>query len=101
MSTTIISECKEPWLYWWLLLTTEQKKAVKKKYFAASHPHFTATLMDEEKQQAWEQEKPEVLDDLAWLQLATTTVDIPRLPASSKEEREIWRQVYRIASEKM
>lgn len=101
MSTTIICECKKPWLYWWLLLTTDEKKAVKKKHFPSSQPHFLLSLLDEEKEKAWEQEKPDPLGDLEWLQLATSTVDAPRLPASVAEQQEIWSQVYRIASEKI
>jgi hypothetical protein len=101
MNPTIIAECKEPWLFWWLLLTIDEKKAIKKKYFPDSHPHFTASLLDDEKQKAWEQEKPDPIVDLEWLQLVTTIYDYPRLPASRAEEQEIWRQVYRIASERI
>jgi hypothetical protein len=95
MSTVVIAECKEPWIYWWELLTAEERKAFKEKYFPKA-----VYLITEEIKKTWEQEKPEPLSDEDWLQLATAIFDphraYPRLYA-----QEIWRQVYRIASERI
>lgn len=102
MNPAIISECKEPWLFWWALVPTDEKKALKRKYFPDSAPAFPTWLLEDEIRQAWEIEQPEPLCDLDWLDLAHRTIDYPKIVLSNtKQEREIWRQVYRIASEKI
>lgn len=97
----IIAECQEPWLFWWALLPIEERKALKQKYFSTSHPHFKASLLDLEKQTVWVNERPEPLREDDWINLGTIAIQHFRPVFSRKEEREIWRQVYRIASERI
>lgn len=93
-----ISECKEPWMFWWHLLPTEEKKALKQKYFPESCPHFTTWLLETEVKTAWEQEKPEALTDDDWMELAANYY---KYPLGRERTREVWRQVYRIASQRI
>ena len=95
-----IAECQEPWIYWWELLTIDECKALKQKYFAESHPFWKASLLEPEIKIAWEQEKPDPLWDEDWLRLANESLQ-PLRRNIREREKEIWRQVYRIASDKI
>ena len=95
----IIAHCQNPWLFWWSLLPIEERKVLKQKYFSTSHPNFAGALLDHQKQAVWEAEKPEPLREADWIDLATILINSSRPVFTPKEQREIWRQVYRIASE--
>lgn len=100
MATVIIGECKEPWLYWWELLPIEERKAIKQKYFAESWPNWKSALLEPEIKEAWEQEKPEPIRDEDWLHLAIDWLEHTTMQ-DRRRIKEIWRQVYRIASKRI
>lgn len=100
MSVTKIAPCEAEGPYWWALLTKEEKVALKERYFPRSWPNWRGNLLDEEKHTVWEKERPHPLQDFEWLALAEKIYGDIHL-FNRKETKEIWRQVYRIASEKI
>lgn len=98
----IISECKEPWLYWWLWLPYPHRKRLIKQYFPDHQKRFpdSTFITPADQKTIWAKEKAEILSDNQWLQLAQTAL-IYEEHLSSKDRQEIWRQVYRIASERI
>ena len=96
----IISECKEPWIYWWLWLPYPTKKTMIRLYLFMAPKGFKGidfTPSIEERKTIWEREGQPLLSDNNWLQLAQTAL-IYEEELSDKDKQEIWRQVYRIAS---
>jgi hypothetical protein len=94
----VISPCTEPWMYWWHLLPKEKKIALKQKFFPNSYPALMTHLSEKEIKTIWEQEKPGALDDDDWMELAA---NYQRYPLGRDGTREVWRQVYRIASKRI
>jgi len=92
----IVTECKEPWIYWWLLLTPAERRLLKLKYY----PEDVAYLLDKEKKYVWSKEQPSPLIEEDWLQLALASFHNGH--AFTRENRkEIWRQVHLMASERI
>lgn len=90
---TRIQECPEPWLYWWLLLPLKTQINLCKRYFPQQHGPLTR----EQRKQMWQAESQPALTDDQWLELGESCINDPFHP-SPIHRKEIWRQVYRIAS---
>jgi hypothetical protein len=83
----VIAECAEP---------TEDRKTLRKKYY----PTLASFMIDKEIKHVWESEKPNPLQDYDWIELANIIFGAP-LRFTGKQQKEIWRQVYRIASDRL
>jgi hypothetical protein len=89
----IIAECIEPWLFWWELLSKDAQAVLEHRY-KVTFPS------PEEKAFIWQNERPHPLQDNDWIELADRTFRDAHL-FQDEDTKEIWRQVYRIASEKI
>ncbi len=101
METPIhIADCQEPWIYWWGILTFDERMAVKERYFPDSWPMWSTSVPDHELKRAWERERPHPLQDYDWIDLADR-IFRDQNAFNPGQQKEIWRQVYRIASGKI
>lgn len=88
----------QEWIFWWALLSYDDQCYIKGKYFPEGE---NVNLTQQQQKAAWEQEIPiYLLQDEDWLNLAVDWLENTKR-FSEPEIKEIWRQVYRIASEKM
>lgn len=88
----------QEWIFWWALLSYDDQCHIKGTYFPENE---TVNLTQQQQKAAWEQEIPIYhLQDEDWLNLAVDWLENTKR-FSEPEIKEIWRQVYRIASEKM
>jgi hypothetical protein len=99
------AECPEPWIYWWETLRIHDKIRLLlvhlKKEFTGAEFGFGGELVDPKYiRAAWEAEKPPPLPDHEWLALAASVIQDPHI-FNEDRTQEIWRQVYRIASDKI
>lgn len=101
-----LNECPEPWIYWWETLRIYDKRRlllvhIREKQFSDSEFGFGGELVDPTYIQAvWEAEKPGPLPHHEWLSLAASILQDPDTFTEDRNQ-EIWRQVYRIASERI
>lgn len=93
----IISECKDPWLYWWRLSSPAEWQRRRLTY--CPEKGLTQSLAEEDIRRIWEGEEAKPLDDENWIQLAERI--LKGFKYSTKEQEEVWRQVYRIASARL
>lgn len=102
MEKTIhIAECQEPWIYWWELLRSAEQDQMASKYFGRPSAGFFGVLVTpNEVRHIWASEGINPLEDYDWIELADTTFrDRDRF--NPEQQKEIWRQVYRIASDRI
>lgn len=84
-----IAECKEPWIYWWAL-----------RNFRNECPADLMLITPAKIKEIWDREQIHPLQDYEWIELADLTFrGIDRF--NDEQTREIWRQVYRIASQRI
>jgi hypothetical protein len=95
-NTVIISDCKNPWIYWWLGLPPIDQRLLKLKHF----PKSGRIIHTRQVEMLWRRVRPGPLEPADWLKLADNVTANPSY-FTRTQEREIWRQVYRIASEKI
>lgn len=94
--TVMIAECQEPWIYWWKIITQDERKALQKRHF----PSVFSFVIDREIRIIWNLEGPDPIQDSEWIELANAIFQKP-VGCTPKEQKEIWRQVYRIASDRI
>lgn len=107
MEKTIhIAECQEPWIYWWAILShADRVKTVTLRLPGMKWDYntfgFDGELVEPSLiQRLWHIERPRPLQDYEWLSLADKTFKDAHL-FGEEQTREIWRQVYRIASDRI
>lgn len=96
IDTTLIRECSNPWVFWWYLLPHMDRYTLGMKYF----PNRESWPQQDEIKFIWEEIKPKPLKEFDWLKLADLCLPVNKF-CSLEHEREIWRQVYRIASQRL
>lgn len=103
---THIAECQEPWIYWWKTLSVADKIRllhvhVPKLTLGIAEFGFGGELVDPVWiRMIWEAKRPDPLEDHQWIMLAFDTFACVG-KYNETEDREIWRQVYRIASDRI
>lgn len=87
-AVTVVYECKEPWIYWWALSSTGKDL-------------YDKIQQEPDKiKEIWQRERIHALQDYEWVELAEKTVGDTEY-FEELQTKEIWRQVYRIASERI
>lgn len=90
-----IAECQEPWIYWWELLDQETKERLWSIYMpGVEYPSETGV------RRIWERVQPSALQDYDWITLADQ-IFRDHYRFTPEQQKEIWRQVYRIASDRI
>jgi hypothetical protein len=94
------AECPNPWIYWWKQLMYGQRFDLSLKHFGKPPEGFGEQLSNAELEFIWRQEKLSPLQEYDWIELADRTFRDPNL-FDEEQTKEIWRQVYRIAGERI